>query len=88
MCYTTMAHVTDYDVWHTSMEPVTVDLVIRTLNQNTRVAQEGIRNLALSFKERISCSCQNALSSAFITDPEAIDPNTKEKLILLVKKYL
>ena len=88
MCYTTMAHVTDYDVWHTSMEPVTVDMVIKTLNQNTRIAQDGIRNLALSFKERISCSCQNALSSALITNPEAVDPSTKEKLSLLVKKYM
>ncbi len=88
ICYTTMAHVTDYDVWHTSMEPVTVDMVIRTLNKNTRMAQDGIRNLALSFKERSSCSCQNALSSALITNPEAIDLNTKEKLNLLVKKYL
>ena len=88
MCYTTMAHVTDYDVWHTSMEPVTVDMVIKTLNQNTRIAQDGIRNLALSFKERTSCSCQNALSSALITNPEAVDPSTKEKLSLLVKKYM
>ncbi len=88
MCYTTMAHVTDYDVWHTSMEPVTVDMVIKTLNQNTSIAQDGIRNLALSFKERNSCPCQNALSSALITNPEAIDPITKEKLNLLVKKYL
>lgn len=88
MCYTTMAHVTDYDVWHTSMEPVTVDMVIKTLNQNTEIAQDGIRNLALNFKERISCSCQNALSSALITNPEAVDPGTKEKLNLLVKKYM
>lgn len=88
MCYTTMAHVTDYDVWHTSMEPVTVNMVIKTLNQNTRIAQDGIRNLAMSLKKRISCSCQNALSSALITNPETIDPGAKEKLNLLVKKYL
>jgi 5'-methylthioadenosine phosphorylase len=88
MCYTTMAHVTDYDVWHTSMEPVTVDMVIRTLNQNTRIAQDGIHNLALNFKERITCACQNALSSALITNPEAVDLDTKEKLDLMVKKYM
>jgi 5'-methylthioadenosine phosphorylase len=88
MCYTTMAHVTDYDVWHTSMEPVTVDMVIRTLNQNIRIAQDGIHNLALNFKERITCACQNALSSALITNPEAVDPDTREKLDLLVKKYM
>jgi 5'-methylthioadenosine phosphorylase len=88
MCYTTMAHVTDYDVWHTSMEPVSVDMVIKTLNQNTRMAQDGIHNLALNFKESTTCACQNALSSALITNPEAVDPGTKEKLNLLVKKYM
>ena len=31
MCYSTMAHVTDYDVWHESEAPVTVDMVIQTL---------------------------------------------------------
>jgi len=87
MCYTTMAHVTDYDVWHTSMEPVTVDMVIKTLNQNTHIAQEGLRNLALNFKERSACPCQNALSSALITNPDAIDPETRQQLGLLVNKY-
>jgi 5'-methylthioadenosine phosphorylase len=28
ICYTVMAHVTDYDVWHVSEEPVTVDKVV------------------------------------------------------------
>ena len=32
ICYAVMAHVTDYDVWRVSEAPVTVDMVIRTLN--------------------------------------------------------
>ena len=40
MCYSTMAHVTDYDVWHVSEAPVSVEMVIQTLNKNTEVAQE------------------------------------------------
>jgi 5'-methylthioadenosine phosphorylase len=88
MCYSTMAHVTDYDVWHVSMEPVTVDMVIKTLNQNTRIAQDAIRNLAMNFKENFTCSCQSALASAIITTPESMDPEIKEKLHLLIGKYL
>ena len=38
MCYATMAHVTDYDVWHESEAPVTVEMVIQTLNKNTQKA--------------------------------------------------
>jgi 5'-methylthioadenosine phosphorylase len=88
MCYATMAHVTDYDVWHTSMESVTVEMVIKTLNQNTSIAQEGIRYLALTLGERNPCSCQTALASALITNTEAVDPEIKDKLSLLVKKYM
>jgi len=36
MCYSIMAHVTDYDVWHVSEAPVSVEMVIRTLNQTPR----------------------------------------------------
>ena len=46
ICYATMAHVTDYDVWHISEAPVTVEIVIQTLNKNTVLAQEAVRILA------------------------------------------
>ncbi len=35
MCYAVMAHVTDYDVWHVNEMPVTVEMVVQTLNKNT-----------------------------------------------------
>lgn len=88
MCYSTMAHVTDFDVWHVSMEPVTVEMVIKTLHQNTDFAQEAIRNLAESIKDESKCSCQDSLASAVITNPDAINAETKEKLQLLIGKYI
>ncbi len=39
--YAAMAHVTDYDVWHDTEAPVTVQMVIRQLLANTEVAQRG-----------------------------------------------
>lgn len=86
MCYAVMAHVTDYDVWHVSESPVTVDMVIQTLNKNTETAQEAIRNLVRNLPER-TCNCENALSTALITNPKAIPNDTMQKLELLVKKY-
>jgi len=88
ICYATMAHVTDYDVWHVSAEPVTVEMVIRTLNQNTQIAQEAIRNLAKSLSAKRDCDCEDALASALITNPEVVPAETREKLDLLVRKYL
>jgi 5'-methylthioadenosine phosphorylase len=88
MCYATMAHVTDYDVWHESESPVTVEMVIQILNKNTRIAQEAIRNLIRELKGERSCECGSALSSALITDPKVIPAETRSKLDLLVGKYL
>jgi len=88
ICYGVMAHVTDYDVWHISEEPVTVEMVIKTLMKNTQIAQEAIRNLARSYTSQRSCACQNALADALITQPRVIPSETRERLDLLVKKYL
>ena len=42
--YAAMAHVTDYDVWHETETPVTVDAVIRQLLANAEVAKESMVN--------------------------------------------
>jgi 5'-methylthioadenosine phosphorylase len=88
MCYATMAHVTDYDVWHISAEPVTVEMVIQTLNQNTQTAQESLRILARTIDVETECTCHSALASALITSSAVIPAETRARLNLLVGKYL
>jgi 5'-methylthioadenosine phosphorylase len=88
ICYATMAHVTDYDVWHVSEAPVTVEMVIQTLNKNTTLAQEAVRLLARNLKPERHCDCKHALSTALITHRDVIPPATLQKLDLLVHKYL
>ena len=88
MCYATMAHVTDYDVWHESESPVTVEMVIQTLNKNTEIAQDAIRNLVRTMNHNRTCNCGQALQTALITNPKVIPAETREKLDLLVSKYL
>ncbi len=88
MCYAVMAHVTDYDVWHVTEEPVSVDMVVKTLHQNTEIAQQTILSLVEKLPEEDTCTCHNALENAFITYREAISPEAKKKLGLLVDKYL
>jgi 5'-methylthioadenosine phosphorylase len=88
MCYAIMAHVTDYDVWHESESPVTVEMVIQTLNKNTQKAQEAIHNLVRGLTTKRACDCDQALSTALITDPKVIPAETRNKLDLLVGKYL
>ena len=88
ICYATMAHVTDYDVWHESESPVTVEMVIQTLNKNTQKAQEALHNLVKALKPERPCECGQALSTALITDPKVVPAETRNKLDLLIGKYL
>ncbi|HET6597600.1 MAG TPA: S-methyl-5'-thioadenosine phosphorylase [Anaerolineales bacterium] len=88
ICYATMAHVTDYDVWHISEAPVTVEMVIQTLNKNTAIAQEAVRILAGALDHERRCDCEHALATALITHKDAIPAVTRQKLDLLVNKYL
>lgn len=87
MCYATMAHITDYDVWHEAEESVTVEMVIRQLNENTTLAQETIRLLVPRMAEA-TCDCGDALANALITDPQRVPAATQEKLSLLTQPYL
>jgi len=88
ICYAVMAHVTDYDVWHVSEETVTVDLVIEILNRNTEIAQLAVKNLVHNLNPERDCTCKHALADALITSPANISPETKERLDLVVNKYL
>ena len=49
IAYSVMAHVTDYDVWHDSEEAVTVEMVVKTLTENTQYAKEAVVNLVEEF---------------------------------------
>jgi len=88
ICYAVMAHVTDYDVWHISEGPVTVEMVIEILNRNTQIAEKSIRNLLNLLTSERDCDCPNALSDALITRPDIIPDETRQRLSLLVEKYL
>lgn len=87
MCYAVMAHVTDYDVWHVSEEPVTVEQVIQVLNQNTQHAQQALRNLVINLGEDRDCACKDTLATAIITQKDSIPAETRQRLSLLLSRY-
>lgn len=89
MAYTVMAHVTDYDVWHESEEPVTVEMVVRTLNHNTEVAKLAISRLVETMSAwEGDFEAHSALRDAIITSRDQISQEARERLSLLVDKYL
>lgn len=88
ICYAVMAHVTDYDVWHVSEEPVTVEQVLKIIQQNTETARQAVRNVLQNLPEERTCDCSHALQNAMLTTPAVIPPNTRQRLEPLVQKYL
>jgi 5'-methylthioadenosine phosphorylase len=88
ICYATVAMVTDYDCWHTGHDAVTVDQVIKVLHTNSENAEKVIRQVVALMPRERKCKCASALEHAIMTDPARIPPATRQKLGLLVDKYL
>ncbi|MCZ8066948.1 MAG: S-methyl-5'-thioadenosine phosphorylase [Microcystis sp.] len=89
IAYATLALVTDYDCWHPDHDHVTVEMVIENLHHNAinaqKVIQETVRRLAANPPVSVAHS---ALKYAILTRLDSVPVATKEKLALLLKKYL
>jgi 5'-methylthioadenosine phosphorylase len=88
ICYVTIAMVTDYDCWHPHHDAVTVNEIIAVLNKNAENACKLIASAVGLMPEARQCKCGSALAHALITDRKAIPEGTRQKLELLVAKYL
>jgi 5'-methylthioadenosine phosphorylase len=88
ICYATIALVTDYDSWHPDHDAVTVDMVIATLLQNAKTAQQLIADAVARVPAARACACGSALQSAIITRPDAIPEDVKRELAPIIGKYM
>ena len=88
LCYATMAMVTDFDVWHESEGPVTVEMVVANHGANLATARAILRQLAGADLGKRACDCGNALQGAIVTDPAVIPPPTRRRLGVIADRYL
>ena len=88
LCYVTMAMVTDYDCWHEEHDAVTVDQIIDVLRKNAANACQLIRHVVGRLPAERTCKCASALRHAIITDRTVIPPAAKDRLGLLIGKYI
>jgi 5'-methylthioadenosine phosphorylase len=88
ICYATLAMVTDYDCWHPEHDAVTVDQILDYLNRNVENSQRILVQAVRSLPKERACTCGSALAHALITERKKIPPRTRNKLALLVGKYL
>ena len=86
--YATLALSTDYDCWHCSEEAVTVEMVVATLTQNAKTAQQVLANAVERLPIARDCECARALATAIMTRPDVIPAATRERLDVIVGKYL
>jgi len=88
ICYATLAMVTDYDCWHPAHDAVTVESVVAVLLQNAANACNVVREAVKIMPRERKCKCGSALASAIMTDSKMIPAETRERLKLIVGKYL
>jgi len=88
LCFVSLAHVTDYDCWREEEEPVTNEMVLRRLRANVEVARRALPHLVRRLPPERTCACGSALATALGTAPDAIPPEARERLRLLLEKYL
>jgi 5'-methylthioadenosine phosphorylase len=89
IAYTTLALVTDYDCWHPEHDSVTVEMVVGNLQKNAvnaqKVIQETVKRVSQNFPDS---EAHSALKYAVFTPLDKAPAKTKEKLKLLLQKYL
>ena len=88
ICYVTVAMVTDYDCWHPHHDSVTVDQIVAVLLKNAENACAVVRETVASMPKQRGCKCASALAHAIITDRDKIPAAAREKLKLILRKYL
>ncbi|MCL1471082.1 S-methyl-5'-thioadenosine phosphorylase [Argonema antarcticum] len=89
IAYATLALATDYDCWHPDHDGVTVEMVVANLQRNAINAQKVIQETVRRLVENPPVSdAHSALKYAILTPLDKVSAATKEKLGLLLKKYL
>ncbi|MFQ5945400.1 MAG: S-methyl-5'-thioadenosine phosphorylase [Anaerolineae bacterium] len=88
ICYAALANVTDYDVWHEDVEPVTQEMVALNVQKNVAASKAILRAAIPRIAETRPCVCATALEGAIATDPALIPKKRREELALLLDRYL
>lgn len=88
ICYVTVAMVTDYDCWHPHHDSVTVDQIVAVLVKNAENACNVVREAVAAMPKERACKCGSALAHAIITDRTKIPQAAKDRLKVILEKYL
>lgn len=88
ICYASLSMATDYDCWHEGHDDVTVEDLIETLSNNVDLAKSIIKKVVPEISETRECPCCNALQNAIITPADVITQETRDRLGILIERYI
>jgi 5'-methylthioadenosine phosphorylase len=86
ICFATIALITDYDCWHE--ETVSIDIIVGNLLKNVDAVKKLVKAVIPQIPKDRKCNCTNALKHAFLTDKKLISDDIKEKLGIIIGKYM
>ncbi|HAX61423.1 MAG TPA: S-methyl-5'-thioadenosine phosphorylase [Elusimicrobia bacterium] len=87
ICFATVSLATDYDVWKEG-EEVSAETVMANMKVLTENVKKLVKSVIVKLQDERNCSCKDALKYAIMTSPKAMNPITKKKISLLIKKYI
>jgi 5'-methylthioadenosine phosphorylase len=91
ICYATVAMVTDFDVWHPDHDHVTIDMVVKVVQDNAARAKTLIKSVIPALARHDGAcphGCRHALEHAIITAPASREPAMVEKLDAVAGRVL
>jgi 5'-methylthioadenosine phosphorylase len=86
--YVTLALATDYDSWHETAEPVSVQAVLSVMKKNVEAAWHTLAELAPDLPDPAQSPASSALAHALITSKASISSGARARLGWLIDKYL
>ena len=91
ICYAVLGMVTDYDVWHSTEEDVSVETVIANVRMNTVRARKTLAGAlkVLGREDEHHCDCcggAEAIQGAIMTDDERCSPLAREHLKVVLER--
>jgi len=88
ICYATVALVTDFDCWHEDEQDVSVDMLVENLFRNSLMAQRVLATAVSLIPAERGCECKDALRDALLTPADQVPPEARERLDILLRKYI
>ena len=88
MSYAIIAMSTDYDCWKVEEEPVTVEMIIKHMHNNTTRVKQYLPEIIQKLNAITHFPHEQAAKFAIITSKEGISKQAKEELTPLYGKYL